>query len=456
MNKGIAREMWQSLLYSVILGNGAKCLKNPMLEFSMPGKSGVHNELSDSQYAECVYGYMQQSYSVWRGEHEKSAVDLLINALETTQITSECLKNLIELLADASVKTNYQTGSDEESEQEILYTTDPETEAEAVDEAVDESVAFGDWIPKEIERWLHTKGGIVGQDAAVKTASLILYNHINGRPSVNLFAAPTGSGKTHLWRVLQKACGANNIVIHDASSLTAEGWKGSNKISTIFKDIPPEHRGHIILVLDEFDKLLEPQYGSSGTNYSDIVQNGLLRLCDHDTLFFGSESDQGFSVDTSGISVVLLGAFQRLMEKKSCDSGAIGFGGQPHRDYDYGNSEITVEDLVEYGMRGELAGRITRITCMSPLSIDDLVRIGENEVKNMESLMHRGITVDISTLLTLSGTALEKGLGARWLKSQLRNMLDELIYNTPEAVSYKIEYNPPQADECIQTAAFME
>lgn len=145
-----------------------------------------------------------------------------------------------------------------------------------------------DWSPKDIERWLHSDvGGIVGQDAACRAAAMIVYNHFERRPSVSLFIGPTGCGKTEIWRALRREYSADNVHIIDASTLTAEGWRGSNKISSIFRSIRPDRRGRCILVLDEFDKVLEPQYGANNTNYSDLIQNQLLRLCDHDTLFFG-------------------------------------------------------------------------------------------------------------------------------------------------------------------------
>lgn len=310
-----------------------------------------------------------------------------------------------------------------------------------------------DLTPKKFAELLRTKGGIVGQDAAIKTASLILYNHIRKRRSVNLYIGPSGCGKSHVWNVLQTEMGAEKILIYDSSMLTAEGYKGNTKISTIFKDIPPECRSRIIIVLDEFDKLLEPQYSSHGTNYSDMVQNQLLRLFNGDILVFAGED--GFSADSSGISIVLLGAFQNLTDKKKRNSasiGTIGFERQSHIDYINGNSEITIEDLIDFGMRRELAGRITRITCMNPLSIEDLTNIGQQEVKKLEQQFQRKITVDYSVILDLSHKAAKKGLGARWLKAQLNNSIDSLLYDNPDADSFTIDFNTLDADESSQTA----
>ena len=313
-----------------------------------------------------------------------------------------------------------------------------------------------DLTPKKFAECLRIKGDIVGQDNAIKTASLILYNHIRKRRSVNLYIGPSGCGKSHVWNVLQTEMGAERILIYDASMLTAEGYKGSTKISTIFKDIPPECRSRIILVLDEFDKLLEPQYSSHGTNYSDMVQNQLLRLFNGDILVFAGED--GFSADSSGISIVLLGAFQNLTDKKKRNSasiGTIGFERQSHIDNTNGNSEITIEDLIDFGMRRELAGRITRITCMSPLSVEDLTNIGQKEVKKLEQQLQRKIMADYSVILDLAYKAAKKGLGARWLKSQLNNSIDSLLYDNPNADSFTIDFNTLDADESSQTA-FME
>lgn len=310
------------------------------------------------------------------------------------------------------------------------------------------------FTPREIEYLLHTRGGIIGQDAAVRAAALIVYNHFEDRPSINLFCGPTGSGKTEIWRAIQHEYGDCNIVIQDASTLSAEGWKGGNKISTIFRAVEPERRGHIILVLDEADKLLEPQYGSNGTNYSDLLQNQLLKMCDHDTLFFGDENGgKGFFADCSGVSVVFLGAFSRLLEHKSKQSGSIGFGTAIRQEYDYSNTEITAEDLIEYGMRAELAGRINRIICMHPLTVDDLVRISQQEIYRIGYEMHRNIDIDPGALTMLARVAVKKGLGARWMKSRICLMLDDLIYENPCAEEYHLEYEPPDADDRRQAMA---
>ena len=315
---------------------------------------------------------------------------------------------------------------------------------------------FCSLTPKDIASQLRLKG-IVGQDEAVATASLILYNHIFKRRSVNLFIAPSGSGKTFIWNMLQENFGANRILILDSSMLTIEGYKGNLKISSIFENLPPEQRSRIILVLDEFDKSIEPQYGASGTNYADMLQNQFLRLFNGDTMLFKGEKVE-YSVDGSGISIVLLGAFEKLMMKKreSASKRTIGFGSQPQQTCTDDNINITVEDLINAGMRREIAGRITRIVQMEPLSIENLTNIGFLEVEKLSQKFQRPIEVDRSIIVDLAHKAAEMKLGARYISSVLNNALDYYVYEDPYADSYTIDFSALYDNKLGQEEIYIE
>ena len=164
----------------------------------------------------------------------------------------------------------------------------------------------------------------------------------------------------------------------------------------------------------------------------------LRKLFDRDELLFPSEDGktEGFSVDASHVSVVGLGAFENLLRSKSAKTGSIGFGGESRQNCDYGNTEITVEDLIESGMRRELCGRVDRIVALEPLDTEALIRIARNETDRLSAQMQRDVLVDSNTLAKLADEAVSKGLGARWFNSQLRNMLDDLVYENPDAEKY--------------------
>ena len=103
-------------------------------------------------------------------------------------------------------------------------------------------------------------------------------------------------------------------------------------------------------------------------------------------------------------------------------------------------------------MRAELAGRINRIVCMDPLTVQDLVRIGQDESNRLSLLLDRPVDIVPDALIMLARIALRKGLGARWLRSKIGEMVDDMIYDDPDAPHYVIEYEPPDADARRQAA----
>ena len=312
-----------------------------------------------------------------------------------------------------------------------------------------------EFTPKDIEAYFHNEGGIIGQDKAVKTAAILIHRHFqHGCASVTLFCGPTGSGKTQIWRAAQKYLSDHNVVIHDASTLTAIGWKGDNTVKHIFKDMKPDMRERCILCLDEWDKCTEPQYGANGTNYSDILQNQMLALFDHQTLFFGSEERErdSFSVDTSSVSIVLLGAFERLLEAKSRDTKSLGFGANIKQKCTYGNTEISADDLLKYTcVREEIVGRIDRIVTMTPLTVQDYLRILTLHIEGLQKKMHTPIDIDSNSLAMIARMAIGKNLGARWAKHKVDAIIDELVYNDPYPERFVFRYEPPDADEQRQS-----
>lgn len=109
----------------------------------------------------------------------------------------------------------------------------------------------------------------------------------------------------------------------------------------------------------------------------------------------------------------MLGALSRLRERKAIGQKHIGFGTAPVPAGDKQTEEITVDDLIEYGMRAELAGRINRIICMDSLTIQDLIRIGKDEADHLSLLLDRPVDIAPDALIMLARIALHKGLGAR-------------------------------------------
>ena len=294
-----------------------------------------------------------------------------------------------------------------------------------------------DMAPKELEAFIHEKG-IIGQDRAVKTAALILYRHFcMNSPSVNLFCGPTGSGKTQIWRIL--AAEFPFIRIFDSSSLTNEGWRGSNKLSYHFRAMHPAIREKSILVFDEFDKLLEPK-STTGMNVTETIQNELLKLFDHDILFYGPENanDEPMTIDCRNISVILLGAFEKLLKSKSTAHAAVGFGAQQRgKTLTYAETEITLDDLLAHTeIRPEIAGRIDRVVSMNPLTVQDHYRILLKYVDSIKQRTGTNVTIDPAVLQKIAASAVNISLGARWAIHRVNAIIDDMVYDNPFETNY--------------------
>lgn len=76
-------------------------------------------------------------------------------------------------------------------------------------------------------------------------------------------AGASGSGKTEIWRALSKV--HNCIRIVNGPQLSCDGWKGSLKISDIFTCETKKTAEHLVLVIDESDKMMEPQVASGAS-----------------------------------------------------------------------------------------------------------------------------------------------------------------------------------------------
>ncbi len=271
---------------------------------------------------------------------------------------------------------------------------------------------------------------------------MLMYHHLNGNSRNIVMAGATGCGKTEIWRTLSKKF--NFICIVNGPQLTCDGWKGSYHIKDIFTGETKETAECLVIVIDEADKLFEPSIGSGGTDFGQKIQNELLKIMDGDTLIFVDESDRNkkITVDCSGISIVLCGSFERMLQERTEASGGIGFC-QPERE-ESRIAECSEEDLIQYGnVRREIAGRINQIVALNTLGAEDFEAIMESPaspIQKIEQSHHVSLTVDKDTKRKLASDAEKSGLGCRYIRSRLQSMLDEQMFDEPDAKEYSLCY----------------
>ena len=296
------------------------------------------------------------------------------------------------------------------------------------------------WTPHSIYDYLDQH--IYGQEAAKRAASMLMYHHLNGNSRNIVMAGATGCGKTEIWRTLSKKF--NFIRIVNGPQLTCDGWKGSYHIKDIFTGETKETAECLVIVIDEADKLFEPSIGSGGTDFGQKIQNELLKIMDGDTLAFVDESDRNkkITVDCSGISIVLCGSFERMLQERTEASGSIGFC-QPERE-ESRIAECSEEDLIQYGnVRREIAGRINQIVTLNTLGAEDFEAIMESPaspIQKIEQSHHVSLTVDKDSRKKLASDAEKSGLGCRYIRSKLQSMLDEQMFDEPDAKEYSLCY----------------
>ena len=434
MTHDMAKQFWK--VYIGMAGkNGMHAnMSNPVDDFKASAHAGEFDKLTDDQYYRKEADAEELS-SFWHYKPLETAGQILLNALAKTDISDVEIDDIAGILADASVRTDY-------------YTEERECDEGIITEDLDFLLVDGPtpfdggagWTPHSIYGYLDQH--IYGQEAAKRAASMLMYHHLNGNSRNIVMAGATGCGKTEIWRTLSKKF--NFIRIVNGPQLTCDGWKGSYHIKDIFTGETKETAGCLVIVIDEADKLFEPSIGSGGTDFGQKIQNELLKIMDGDALAFVDEGDRNkkITVDCSGISIVLCGSFEHMLQERTEASGGIGFC-QPERE-ESRIAECSEGDLTQYGnVRREIAGRINQIVALNTLGAEDFEAIMESPaspIQKIEQSHHVSLTVDKDTKRKLASDAEKSGLGCRYIRSRLQSMLDEQMFDEPDAKEYSLCY----------------
>lgn len=284
--------------------------------------------------------------------------------------------------------------------------------------------------PKKIYRYLD--GKVWKQDEAKKAAAILTYNSFfRGVKENAMFIGPTGCGKTHIWRCLQKLF-PERIEITDGSTVTAEGFKGDRKWSTLLQSPVFESGKAAILVIDEADKMLAPKITSAGESAGQNISAEGLKLMEGTFIDIKSGSVT-YQVDTSRISFVLCGAFSNKANEIAKDSNighSIGFGATSNAAKAY-DRPMTTQDLIEYGVMPEFMGRIQRIVNLQPMLLDDYYKIMSSGCSPVHCIQEQyGVKIHMTTRRRreLAEDAFKKGFGIRGIESSLRELVDNSLF----------------------------
>ena len=101
--------------------------------------------------------------------------------------------------------------------------------------------------------------------------------------------------------------------------------------------------------------------------------------------------------------------------------------------------DIILDDILEFGLIPELVGRLPVVTSLAPLDEEGLVKVLTEPknalVRQFESLFRMeecDLKFTDGALQKIAGRAMEKGTGARGLRSIVENVMLDIMYDLPE------------------------
>ena len=207
-----------------------------------------------------------------------------------------------------------------------------------------------------------------------------------------------------------------------------------------------------IVYIDEIDKIQR-----SGSGFKDLrqgVQHALLKMLEGTIATvppqggYKHPQQPGVPFDTSNVLFICGGAFVGLEEiiAKRLGRGGFGFDQSVKTSQVASDGmlrQVKPEDLEAFGLIPEIVGRLPVIAPLDALSVDDLARILHSTKGSLVQQFRKLVRFHGADLMftdaavkEIARIALQRGTGARGLRSVVEEVLEGVLFDAEAGVRY--------------------